>query len=86
VPVAAARASLAVTVPTAVVGTIRNLGVHNADLVLAGIVGLTRMASSYGGARLSVTMDPRLSKVLFACLLVVVAVTLLLTRDGRRAE
>jgi uncharacterized protein len=86
-PVAVAKGtSLAVTVPTAVVGTIRNLGVRNADLVLAGVIGLTGMASSYGGARLSVTMDPRLSKILFACLLVAVAATLLLTRDGRRAE
>ena len=84
-PVAVAKGtSLAVTVPTAVVGTIRNLGVRNADLVLAGVIGLTGMASSYGGARLSVTMDPRLSKALFACLLVAVAATMLLTRDGRR--
>ena len=84
-PVAVAKGtSLAVTVPTAVVGTIRNLGVRNADLVLAGVIGLTGMASSYGGARLSVTMDPRLSKALFACLLVAVAAAMLLTRDGRR--
>jgi uncharacterized membrane protein YfcA len=86
-PVALAKGtSLAVTVPTAVVGTIRNLGVRNADLVLAGAIGVTGMASSYGGARLSVTMDPRLSKILFACLLVAVAATLLVTRDGRRGQ
>jgi len=86
-PVAAAKGtSLAVTVPTAVVGTIRNLGARNADLVLAGVIGLTGIASSYGGARLSVTMDPGLSKALFACLQVVVAATLLLARDGRRVE
>jgi uncharacterized membrane protein YfcA len=77
--------SLAVTVPTAVVGTLRNLTSRNVDLILAAVVGLTGMAASYGGARLSVTLDPRLSKVLFACLLVAVAATLLLTRNGRRA-
>ncbi len=86
-PVALAKGtSLAVTVPTAVVGTIRNLGVRNVDLVLAGVIGLTGMASSYGGARVSVTMDPRLSKILFACLLVAVAVTLLFMRNGQRAR
>ena len=86
-PVALAKGtSLAVTVPTAAVGTIRNLGVRNVDLVLAGVVGFAGMVSSYGGARLSVTMDPRLSKVLFACLLVAVAATLLFTRNGRRAR
>jgi hypothetical protein len=86
-PVAVAKGTaLAVTVPTAVVGTVRNLGVRNADLVLAAIIGIAGMASSYGAARLSVTMDPRLSKALFACLQVVVAATLLLTRDGRREE
>ena len=40
-PVAVAKGtSLAVTVPTAVVGTIRNLGVRNVDLVLAGVIGI----------------------------------------------
>jgi uncharacterized protein len=86
-PVAVAKGtSLAVAVPTAVVGTIRNLGARNADLVLAGVIGMTGIASSYGGARLSVTMDPQLSKALFACLQVAVAATLLLTRDGQRGE
>ena len=85
VPVAAAKGtSLAVIVPTAVVGTIRNLRVRNADLLLAGVTGLTGMASSWGGSRLSVAMDPRLSNILFACLQVTVAATLLLARNGRR--
>ena len=86
-PVAVAKGtSLAVIVPTAVVGTFRNLRTRNADLALAVVVGVTGMASSYAGSRLSVTMDPRLSKVLFACLLIAVVGTLLFTGNGRRAN
>ncbi len=83
VPIAVAKGtSLAVIVPTAVVGTTRNLRVRNADLAVAVVVGVTGTASSSLGSRLSVAMDPRLSKVLFACLLVAVAVTLLLRGGG----
>jgi uncharacterized membrane protein YfcA len=83
-PVAVAKGtSLAVIVPTAVVGTARNLRVRNADLVLAIVVGLAGMASSYAASQLSVTMDERLSKLLFAFLLIAVAATLLFTRSER---
>jgi len=65
--------SLAVIVPTAVVGTLRNLRAQNVDLVLAAVVGLTGMASTYVGTQLSVDMSPRLSKTLFAGLLIAIA-------------
>jgi uncharacterized membrane protein YfcA len=64
---------------------VRNLRARNADLATAAVVGLTGTVSSYLGSRLSVAMAPSLSKVLFACLLVAVAVTLLFTKDERRA-
>lgn len=76
--------SLAVIVPTAVVGTIRNIGARNVDLGLAAVIGLTGMASSYAASRVSVAMDARLSNILFACLLLAVAVILMLARDQRR--
>ena len=76
--------SLAVIVPTALVGTLRNLRTRNVDLVLAALVGITGMASTYLGTKLSVDMSPRLSKTLFACLLVaIVAISLI---GARRLE
>ena len=76
--------SLAVIVPTAVVGTLRNLRARNVDLVLAAVVGLTGMASAYVGTKLSVEMSPRLSKILFACLLIaIVATSLIGARQSR---
>jgi uncharacterized membrane protein YfcA len=74
--------SLAVIIPTAVVGTLRNLRVRNADLALAAVIGVTGTVSSYAGSLVSVAMDERLSKVLFACLLIAVAATMLFTRNG----
>jgi hypothetical protein len=67
--------SLAVIVPTAIVGTLRNLRAQNVDLALAAVVGLTGMVSSYVGTQLSVDMSPRLSKTLFACLLIAIVAT-----------
>lgn len=76
--------SLAVIVPTAIVGTWRNLRARNVDLALAAVVGVTGMPSTYLGTRLSVEMSPRLSKTMFACLLVAIVVTSLVgTRRSR---
>lgn len=61
--------SLAVIVPTAVVGTFRNLRNSNADLPTAAKVGLAGALFSFFAARLSLGLDPRLSAVLFAGLL-----------------
>ena len=77
-PAAVAKgSSLAVIIPTAVVGTRRNLARHNADLRTATIVGVAGMASSFLASQLSVGLDERLSNRLFAGLLLAVAAKLL---------
>jgi uncharacterized protein len=86
--------SLAVIIPTGVVGTMRNLRNHTADLPLALLVGLFGVASAFVASKVSVGLEPRLSSILFAGLLVVVAAQLLIrsaagsrarTADGRTA-
>jgi uncharacterized membrane protein YfcA len=90
VPDAVAKGtSLAVIIPTAVVGTLRNLRHQNADLPVATLVGLFGVAAAFAASTLSVRMDPRLSGILFATLLVLVAARLLVaaaSRSGRRAS
>ena len=76
--------SLAVIVPTAVMGTVRN---HRAGLTAFGpaaIVGGAGVISAVGAARLSLILDPTLAQALFAGLLVVTAARLL--RDGLRSR
>lgn len=75
--------SLAVIVPTAAVGTVRNLRHDLVDLRSGSMVGLAGAAASFGAARLAVRLDPGVSAVLFAGLLVVAAARLL--RTGRRS-
>jgi uncharacterized membrane protein YfcA len=83
IPTAVAKgSSLAVIIPTAIVGTQRNLHRRNADLRTATIVGLSGMVSSFLGARVSVGLDEQLSNRLFAALVTVVAVKMLW--DSRR--
>ena len=72
--------SLAVIIPTAVVGTWRNLRRHGTDLPVATIVGLLGVASAFAASQLAVNLDRRVSSALFASLLVLVAARLLLTR------
>ncbi|HEV8682219.1 MAG TPA: sulfite exporter TauE/SafE family protein [Actinomycetota bacterium] len=69
--------SLAVIIPTAVVGTLRNLRHRGADLPVAVLVGLFGIAAAFGASKVSVRMEPRLSSFLFAGLLVLVAARLL---------
>lgn len=78
-PVIAKGTSLAVVVPTAIVGTLRNRSNRNADLRLAAIVGVSGIVSALAGAEVAKRIDDRLSNVLFAILLV--AVSLKLIRD-----
>lgn len=66
--------SLAVIVPTALMGTWRNLRNGNVDVGVAVVSGLAGVASGYLAAVLSVGMSEGLSNTLFAVLLVVVAV------------
>jgi uncharacterized membrane protein YfcA len=74
-PAAVAKGtSLAVIIPTAVVGTARNLAVRNADMRVAGLVGVAGIVSSYLASQLAVRLDEQVSNVLFAGLVVITAV------------
>ncbi|MGH9212755.1 MAG: sulfite exporter TauE/SafE family protein, partial [Acidimicrobiales bacterium] len=74
VPPAVARGtSLAVIVPTSIMGTWRNRRNGNADLRIAGVVGLAGVVSAFVASQISVGMSETASNVLFALLLLVVA-------------
>jgi uncharacterized membrane protein YfcA len=75
--------SLAVIIPTALVGTIRNVRRGDVDLRTAAVVGLTGVATSFLASVLAVRMDPVLSAVLFGALLVAMSARLLLAARGR---
>ena len=84
-PAAVAKGtSLAVIIPTAIVGTRRNLANDNAALRPAVIVGLAGVVSGFVASKISVELDETLSNRLFAALLAVVAARLVLQvrRDG----
>jgi uncharacterized protein len=84
VPAAVAKgSSLAVIIPTAVVGSRRNLARGNADLRVATLVGLAGVVSSFGASQISVGLDEQLSNRLFAVLLVFVGCKMLW--DNRRS-
>ncbi len=65
--------SLAVIVPTAVMGTWRNWRKGNVALATGVVAGLAGVVSAFGAGLLSVEMSDGLSNALFAALLVVVA-------------
>jgi uncharacterized membrane protein YfcA len=75
--------SLAVIVPTSAAGTISNLRAGLADLPVAAIVGIAGVLAAYGASLLALELDPVLSAVLFALLLVTMAVRLLLAARGK---
>lgn len=75
--------SLAVIIPTALVGSIRNIRHGDVDLRTAAVVGLTGVATSFLASVLAVRMEPVLSAVLFGALLVAMAARLLLAARGR---
>ncbi len=70
--------SVAVIIPTAIMGTYRNRSSNNAHLRVAFIVGFGGIASAIVGGWISAMMSDTLSNILFACLLIVVASRLLL--------
>jgi uncharacterized membrane protein YfcA len=83
IPAAVAKgSSLAVIIPTAVVGTRQNLKKRNADMRIALTVGLAGMVSSFVASQISVGLDEQLSNRLFAALLTFVALRMLW--DNRR--
>ena len=77
--------SLAVILPTALVGTIVH---HRHDRVVwrfAVPVGLGGIAGAIGGSRLALALDPEILRRLFATLLVVIALRLF-WRERSRAD
>jgi uncharacterized membrane protein YfcA len=80
IPAAVAKGtSLAVIIPTSVVGTSRNLRKGNCDLRVAMIVGVAGVVSAFAASKISVNLDEQLSNVLFAALLTIVAIRMFLT-------
>jgi uncharacterized membrane protein YfcA len=62
------------------VGTAANVLRGNANLVVGGVVGLAGAGSAFGGALLALRLDPEISAVLFAVLLLAVAAQMLAGR------
>lgn len=79
--------SLAVILPTSIMGTLRNRKRGNADLRVAAAVGLAGVVSSFPAGLIATRLDETLSNVLFAILLLVVATLMLwgLARERRSA-
>jgi uncharacterized protein len=71
-PAIAKGTSVAVIIPTSVMGTWRNKRGGNTDLGIAALVGGAGVVSAYLMSQVSVGLDARLSNVLFAVLLAVV--------------
>lgn len=79
VPVMAKGTSVAVIVPSALMGTIRNRTNRNADLGVAAVIGAAGIVSAVIGSLLADSIDDTVSNVLFAALLVTVAIIQLRT-------
>ena len=85
VPVVAKGTSVAVIVPTAIMGTIRNRSKANADLRVAAVVGGFGAISAVVGGTISDRLSDEVSNIMFAALLVFVAVTQLLELRSKPA-
>lgn len=75
--------SLAVIVPTSIMGTWRNQRAGLTSLRAGLLIGLAGVLAAVGAARVSLGLDPKLSAALFAGLLVVMAVRMI--RESRAA-
>lgn len=73
--------SLLVIVPTAVIGTWRNVRHRQVDLKLGGIVGVTGAIAAVAGVATALWMDTRLAGLLFAGLMAVMGLRTLITKD-----
>lgn len=74
--VVAKGTSLAVILPTALIGTARNRRSQLTALGPAATVGVAGMASAFAASKLSIDLDPAVSRTLFAALLMAVAARL----------
>lgn len=79
VPVMAKGTSVAVIVPTSIMGTIRNRKNANVDIPVAAVVGGFGAAAAVVGGTISDRMSDQLSNIMFALLLLFVAITQLLS-------
>ncbi len=75
VPAIAKGTSVAVIVPTSIVGTLRNRTSANVDLKVATVAGLCGATTAVAGGMLADSIDDTVSNVMFACLLLFVAGT-----------
>ncbi|MEY3925427.1 MAG: hypothetical protein RIQ63_778 [Actinomycetota bacterium] len=75
--VVAKGTSLAVIIPTALMGTLRNRSNSNVDLSAAVVVGITGVVMAVVGAWVSARMSDAVSNALFAVLLISVAMRML---------
>jgi uncharacterized membrane protein YfcA len=76
-PAVAKGTSLAVIIPTSIMGTWRNRHHGNADMPIAVTVGLAGVLSAFVASEISVGMSETTSNVLFALLLLTVAARML---------
>jgi len=68
--------SLAVMIPTSIVGTVTNWRADTVDVKSGLVLGVAATLAAIPGAALALTLAPRLSSVLFGALLVLVAAQL----------
>lgn len=78
-PVVAKGTSVAVIVPSSLMGTIRNRTKRNADLKMAAQIGIAGIISAVIGSLLADSIDATVSNILFAGLLISVAIIQLRT-------
>ena len=71
--VVAKGTSVAVIIPTSIMGTWRNWKSDNVDLRVAAIVGISGIVSAIGGGVIADYMSESLSNILFATLVLIVA-------------
>jgi uncharacterized membrane protein YfcA len=87
VPVIAKGTSVAVIVPTSIMGTIRNRKTGYVDLKVATVAGLSGAVTAIMGGMIADSISTSLSNIMFAFLLLFVAGTQLVTlRSDRRTD
>ena len=88
IPVVAKGTSVAVIVPTAIMGTVRNRKKANADLRVAAVVGGFGVVSAVVGGLIANQLSAQASNIMFAALLVFVAATQILSlrAESRAAQ
>jgi uncharacterized membrane protein YfcA len=85
-PVIAKGTSVAVIVPTALTGTIRNRKNHNVNFKVAGIAGGCGALTAIPGGMVADRLSDGFSNLMFATLLILVAATQLMTLHKRRSK